>query len=241
MALQARAHEGRRLRPRAEGPPRAAARCGFSSTWITARPGASDEFVEFVAYHLEQSCKLGREVGRGGEPPPVERAVDALMRAAEKAERREGIREADRYYARALELVGDAQSEQTLELRLGRGGTLYMLERLEAAPTRSPRTRSPRAPPEPAVQTSGRGRSSTARTSHRSRAEAPRRSATSPRPRRSPEALETGRSRSGPCDRGDVMCAGGSRTRRRCNDRRGSAPPRDHGGARRPRPADRGL
>ena len=100
--------------------------------WITAHPGA-DEFVEFVAYHLEQSCKLGREVGRGGEPPPIERAVGALMRAAEKAERREGIREADRYYARALELLGDAHTDQTLELRLGRGGTLNRLGDVKSA------------------------------------------------------------------------------------------------------------
>ena len=55
------------------------------------------------------------------------------MRAAEKAERREGIREADRYYARALDLVGDEQTEQTLELRLGRAGTLNTLGDLQSA------------------------------------------------------------------------------------------------------------
>src|SRR5579862_845698 len=94
--------------------------------WLGAHPAAGDEFVEIVAYHLEQSCKLAREVGRS-EAPPTERAVDALMRAAAKAERREGIREADRYYARALDLVGDEQSAQALEVRLGRAGTLQML------------------------------------------------------------------------------------------------------------------
>jgi predicted ATPase/class 3 adenylate cyclase len=101
--------------------------------WLAAHPGTGDELVEIVAYHLEQSCKLGREVGRSETPPPVERAVNALMRAAEKAERREGIREADRYYARALELVGDEQTEQTLELRLGRAGTLNTLGQLQKA------------------------------------------------------------------------------------------------------------
>jgi class 3 adenylate cyclase/tetratricopeptide (TPR) repeat protein len=101
--------------------------------WLDARPGLSDEVVEIVAYHLEQSCKLGREVGRSETPPPVERAVAALMRAAEKAERREGIREADRYYARALDLVGEEQTEQTLELRLGRAGTLNTLGELPKA------------------------------------------------------------------------------------------------------------
>ncbi len=101
--------------------------------WLAGRSGTGDELVEIVAYHLEQSCKLGREIGRGDVPPPIERAVDALMRAAEKAERREGIREADRYYARALELVGDEQTEQTLELRLGRAGTLNTLGEFQKA------------------------------------------------------------------------------------------------------------
>ena len=94
--------------------------------WLGAQPAVGDELVEIVAYHLEQSCKLAREVGRS-EAPPIERAVDALMRAAAKAERREGMREADRYYARALDLVGDAQTEQALEARLGRAGTLQTL------------------------------------------------------------------------------------------------------------------
>jgi tetratricopeptide (TPR) repeat protein len=101
--------------------------------WLAAHPGAGEEVVEIVAYHLEQSCKLGREVGRSETPPPIERAVEALMRAAEKAERREGIREADRFYARALELVGEEQSEQALALRLGRGGTLNRLGDVKSA------------------------------------------------------------------------------------------------------------
>jgi tetratricopeptide (TPR) repeat protein len=100
--------------------------------WVIAIPGAAEELVEIVAYHLEQACR-NSGVGRSEAPPPIERAVEALMRAAEKAERREGIREADRYYARALELVGDAHSEQTVELRLGRGGTLNRLGDVKSA------------------------------------------------------------------------------------------------------------
>ena len=100
--------------------------------WVTRIPGGADEFVEIVAYHLEQACRHAG-VGRSEAPPPIERAVGALMRAAEKAERREGIREADRFYARALELVGDAQTDQTLELRLGRGGTLNRLGDVKSA------------------------------------------------------------------------------------------------------------
>jgi class 3 adenylate cyclase/tetratricopeptide (TPR) repeat protein/ribosomal protein L40E len=98
--------------------------------WLAVHP-TGDELIEIVAYHLEQSCKLGREVGRSDTPPPIERAVEALMRAAEKSERREGIREADRYYARALDLAGDELNEQTLELRLGRAGTLNTLGDLQ--------------------------------------------------------------------------------------------------------------
>jgi tetratricopeptide (TPR) repeat protein len=101
--------------------------------WLVARAGTDEEFVEIVAYHLEQACKLAGAVGRSEVPPPVERAVEALMRAAEKAERREGIREADRYYARALELVGNEDVEQALDVRLRRGGTLRLLGDQQAA------------------------------------------------------------------------------------------------------------
>jgi class 3 adenylate cyclase/tetratricopeptide (TPR) repeat protein len=94
--------------------------------WVTKIPGAAEELVEIVAYHLEQACRHAG-VGRSDAPPPIERAVDALMKAAEKSERREGIREADRYYARALELVRDDTTEQVLELKLGRAGTLRLL------------------------------------------------------------------------------------------------------------------
>ena len=44
----------------------------------------------------------------------------ALTRSAEKAQRREGIREADRFYARALEIAGDEHPELEAEIRFGR-------------------------------------------------------------------------------------------------------------------------
>jgi class 3 adenylate cyclase/tetratricopeptide (TPR) repeat protein len=100
--------------------------------WVKSRRGVGDEVVEIVAYHLEQACKTAG-VGRSDAPPPIERAVEALMQAAEKAQRREGIREADRFYARAIELLGDERSEQALEARLGRAGTLNMLGNLGPA------------------------------------------------------------------------------------------------------------
>jgi tetratricopeptide (TPR) repeat protein len=55
------------------------------------------------------------------------------MQAAEKAERREGIREADRFYARALELLGGAETEQAAEVKLGRAKTLNLLGDLQPA------------------------------------------------------------------------------------------------------------
>jgi tetratricopeptide (TPR) repeat protein len=104
---------------------------GFAD-WVHTIPGAAEELVEVIAYHLEQACRHAG-VGRSEAPPPVARAVEALTKAAEKAERREGIREADRYYARALELVGDDMPETTLELSLHRAGTLNRLGQLAHA------------------------------------------------------------------------------------------------------------
>jgi tetratricopeptide (TPR) repeat protein len=57
------------------------------------------------------------------------------MRAADRAERREGLREADRFYARAQELLPDELSEQALEVRLRHGGTLHKLGRFDDAET----------------------------------------------------------------------------------------------------------
>ena len=99
--------------------------------WMQGIPGAAEELVEILAYHLEQACQHAG-VGRSDAPPPIERAVEALMSAAEKAERREGIREADRYYARALELLGDEQSEQALEAAARPGGHAEQARRARA-------------------------------------------------------------------------------------------------------------
>ena len=48
-----------------------------------------------------------RTVARPLEPPPLDAAVEALSRAAAKTERREGFREAERFYTRALELADE--------------------------------------------------------------------------------------------------------------------------------------
>jgi class 3 adenylate cyclase/tetratricopeptide (TPR) repeat protein len=92
--------------------------------WIAGLPGVEDEFSEFVAYHLEQACLTARAVARPLESPPVDAAVEALMRAAAKAERREGFREAERFYTRALELADEADVATRADLRYRRARML---------------------------------------------------------------------------------------------------------------------
>ena len=91
--------------------------------WIDELPDRGDEFVEVLAYHLEQACLVAREVGRSEVPPPVDRAIEALSNAGEKAEHREGLREAYRFYSRALTLVPDGDLATALGLRLRRANT----------------------------------------------------------------------------------------------------------------------
>ena len=94
--------------------------------WTEALPSVADEFVEIVAYHLEQACRLTREIARATIDPPTERAVHALSRAGERAEAHEGMREAERFYARASDIVEEG-SEAAIELRLRRAIVLQVL------------------------------------------------------------------------------------------------------------------
>jgi tetratricopeptide (TPR) repeat protein len=100
---------------------------------VTRLPGGRDEFAEFVAYHLEQACLIARTVARPAEQPPIEDAVQALIRAAEKSEGREGMREADRFYLRALDLLDDEKSEVGVQLRLSHARMVVAAGDLPAA------------------------------------------------------------------------------------------------------------
>jgi class 3 adenylate cyclase/tetratricopeptide (TPR) repeat protein len=100
--------------------------------WIDELPGGAEELVEIIAYHLEQACLLAGDLARPEEPPPFEAAVATLTRAGEKAEGREGIREADRFYARALDLADD-QPGARLDLRLRRARMLVAQGELRKA------------------------------------------------------------------------------------------------------------
>src|SRR5207237_4151774 len=90
-------------------------------------------FVEIVAWHLEQACRLSREVARAPIEPPLLQAAEALSNAARRAERREGLHEAERYYTRALDVLGDAHPEVQLELRLRRADIMMMIGLLKEA------------------------------------------------------------------------------------------------------------
>jgi class 3 adenylate cyclase/tetratricopeptide (TPR) repeat protein len=87
------------------------------SEWLSGLPGLGEEVLEIHAYHLEQACRLASEVVRSPIEPPVVEAVTALRGAGDRAVRRGGMREADRYFSRALELAGDEHAELAVELR----------------------------------------------------------------------------------------------------------------------------
>ena len=90
------------------------------ASWLEGLPGAQEEFVEIVGYHLEQACRAAGEIAHSQEPAPTLRAATALAQAADKAERREGFREADAFYERALALLAETDAEVALELHLKR-------------------------------------------------------------------------------------------------------------------------
>ena len=103
------------------------------SDWVSSLPSTADEFVEIVAWHLEQACLLSREVARSPIEPPIREAAAALADAARRAERRESLREAHRYYTRALEVLDDRHDELRVELRLRRADMAMMLGQLKEA------------------------------------------------------------------------------------------------------------
>ena len=131
VRVQAHPHQGRRLRPAAERP-ESQLHVRFTD-WLAGVPGPEGEFLEIVAYHLEQACQLAGQIARSPIEPPILDAAAALTGAAEKAQRREGLREAGRYYDRALALLGDRFPERSLELQLARARTRTYLGELQQA------------------------------------------------------------------------------------------------------------
>jgi class 3 adenylate cyclase/tetratricopeptide (TPR) repeat protein len=103
------------------------------SDWVTVERGRGDEFIEIVAWHLEQACGLSREVARSPIEPPIQQAADALAKAASRAERRESLREAHRYYTRALDLLDDEHADLRVTLRVQRADMAMQLGELKDA------------------------------------------------------------------------------------------------------------
>ena len=103
-----------------------------AARWIGGLPGP-DKYVEIVAWHFEQACLRALEVARSGARPPLVEAVQALTSAAERAESREGLREAAGFYSRALRLVGDRLPEARAELMFRHAATLRALGRYDEA------------------------------------------------------------------------------------------------------------
>jgi class 3 adenylate cyclase/tetratricopeptide (TPR) repeat protein len=105
-------------------------RCG---AWMAKLPGGEHEFAEIIAYHLEQACRIADELAFADTLGPRIPAAEALDRAAKRAEARQGMREAERFLARALELLGDSFPETALQLSLRRSRMLFGLGRYEDA------------------------------------------------------------------------------------------------------------
>jgi predicted ATPase/class 3 adenylate cyclase len=101
--------------------------------WVTILAGSADEFVEIVAWHLEQACRISHEVARAPIEPPTVAASGALANAAHRAELREGLPEAQRYYTRALDVLTEEDHERGVELRLRRAAISMMLGELKGA------------------------------------------------------------------------------------------------------------
>jgi class 3 adenylate cyclase/tetratricopeptide (TPR) repeat protein len=100
--------------------------------WLVQRPAQRDELIEIIAYHWEQACTLAPAVGPKAAQRPVDQAVTALIAAATKAENRDGAREAERFYERALALVG-SHGERSIEVRIRRARARDMLGALPEA------------------------------------------------------------------------------------------------------------
>ncbi|MEJ7583631.1 MAG: adenylate/guanylate cyclase domain-containing protein [Acidimicrobiales bacterium] len=101
--------------------------------WLRDRfpDDASAPLLGLLAHHYERAVVLSREIERT-DPGLAGAAFGALVRAAEEAERREASREAEQWYARALEL-GTFDHETTLGVTLAHGRVLVDLRRLDEA------------------------------------------------------------------------------------------------------------
>lgn len=111
---------------------RAQLHLGFSD-WVQNLPSSADEFVEIIAWHLEQACLISREVARSPIEPPFREAATMLAESGGRAERRESLREAHRYYTRALDVLGGEHADLRVTLRVRRADMAMQLGELKEA------------------------------------------------------------------------------------------------------------
>jgi tetratricopeptide (TPR) repeat protein len=104
--------------------------CG---SWIAGLPAGEDEFAEIIAYHLEQACRVAADLSLADAAAPMLPAARALRLAGSRAEARQGIREAESFFARAIDLLGDQYPEASAEAALQRGRMLVGLGRYDDA------------------------------------------------------------------------------------------------------------
>ena len=100
--------------------------------WLSELESGAD-LVEVVAFHLERSCLLARELSLRAATPPTERAVESLTAAADRAERRRGLRESLGFSGRALALAPADDARLAASLRLRRARNLVWLGELDEA------------------------------------------------------------------------------------------------------------
>ena len=102
---------------------------------LAAETERTDEFLDTLARHYATSAELTAELGGvAGVPDDItERALDALERAAERAEDRELFMDAHRAWDQMIRILGDTPSAKRRHALVGRGRAEMWLRRNEEA------------------------------------------------------------------------------------------------------------
>jgi class 3 adenylate cyclase/tetratricopeptide (TPR) repeat protein len=102
---------------------------------LAAETERTDEFLDTLARHYATSAELTAELGGVvGVPDDItERAIEALERAAERAEDRELNMDAHRSWDQMIRILGDASSVRRRHALVGRAQALMWLRRNEEA------------------------------------------------------------------------------------------------------------
>lgn len=108
-----------------------AARHATVARWLLSDAGPDDD-PGAVAHHVERAVTLAAELGASSPPELPPAARRSLLQAARSARRRDELRDAERWYRRALEL-GLLDGDAPVAVELEHGSTLLALRRLAEA------------------------------------------------------------------------------------------------------------